>query len=81
MCRVQIPAVCGAGGNRTHKTSRPADFKSAASANSATAPTALIVSQVGVKSRLHAELPGRYTPEITLHKLKLLTDFGEFYPM
>ena len=27
-----------AGGNRTHKVSLPADFKSAASANSATAP-------------------------------------------
>ncbi len=35
--------ICRAGGGRTHTVSPPADFKSAASANSATAPWMAII--------------------------------------
>ncbi len=44
--QTEEPLFSRAGGNRTHKVLLPADFKSAASANSATAPTLYILHRV-----------------------------------
>ena len=43
-------AICGARGGRTLTVSPPADFKSAASANSATAPTGVLYNLFMVMS-------------------------------
>ncbi len=53
--RSAISSFCRAGGGRTHTASRPADFKSAASAYSATAPIGPIV--------LVPEYPSRPCPQ------------------